>query len=131
MKMLAALLLLAGSPAPTMNLDSSSVESALTVKFGAAQRDRIHRGVAQMAQFWRPEDGDAKVFADFAIENFASTQPEVDELFSRMQALLESLDGHMLEIGRDFRKQTDLDLGPAAPLRRHHRGLGPGRPRGR
>ena len=30
--------------------------------------------------------------------------------------LFETLDGHMLEIGRDFRKQSDLDLGPIYPF---------------
>ncbi len=31
--------------------------------------------------------------------------------FSRMEFALESLDGHMNEIARDFRKQSDLDIG--------------------
>ncbi len=34
----------------------------------------------------------------------------------RMEFALESYDGHINEIGRDFRKQSDLDLGPIYPF---------------
>src|SRR5229473_2326921 len=32
------------------------------------------------------------------------------------ESAMESLDGHMLEINRDFRRQSDLDLGPVYPF---------------
>src|SRR5262249_9552862 len=48
--------------------------------------------------------------------NLASDQASLDALFDRFQRLLEQLDGHMHEIGREFRQRADLDLGPLLPL---------------
>jgi hypothetical protein len=97
-------------------IDIAPVEKTLVARIGEAQRERIHRGLTQAAGFWRAEDGDAKTFADFATANVAANDVERDALFDRMQFALESLDGHVLEIGRDFRRQTDLDIGPIRPF---------------
>ncbi|HEV8659688.1 MAG TPA: hypothetical protein VGS96_13830, partial [Thermoanaerobaculia bacterium] len=91
-------------------------ENALVAKYGEAQRARIHRGLTQVAQFWRAEDGDAAAFEQFAKTNFAGDQTTLDALFSRMQFIFESLDGHMNEISRDWKWQSDLDLGPIYPF---------------
>lgn len=93
----------------------SRVETELVAKYGEAQRDRAHRGLQQVAQFWRAEDGDSAVFASFALENFAGTAPAVDTLFTRFQHLLEQYDGHMREIGREFNNQMDLSIGSIQP----------------
>ena len=36
-------------------------------------------------------------------------------MFTRFQRLLEQYDGHMQEIGREFRSQADLDIGSIQP----------------
>ncbi|HEX5134264.1 MAG TPA: hypothetical protein VFW81_02630, partial [Thermoanaerobaculia bacterium] len=66
----------------------------------------------QVARFWRPDDGDVKAFQEFVRANFAGDQKTLDALFERMEFAMESLDGHMVEINRDFRMQSDLDRGP-------------------
>jgi hypothetical protein len=91
------------------------VEGELVAKYGEAQRDRARRGLQQISKFWRAEDGDSTVFASFALENFAGTQPAVDTLFIRFQRLLEQYDGHMVEISREFRSQSDLSVGSIQP----------------
>ncbi len=40
----------------------------------------------------------------------------LDQVFERFETGLEQLDGHMLEIGREFRRRSDLDLGPILPI---------------
>jgi hypothetical protein len=111
MKMVIAAALLAATPA-LAQIDTKAAEAALIAKYGEAQRSRIERGLRQVAQFWRAEDGDAAAFERFVTTNFAGDAQTLDALFNRMQFLFESLDGHMLEIGRDWRWQSDLDLGP-------------------
>ena len=91
------------------------MESQLVAKYGEAQRNRASRGLQQIAQFWRAEDGDSSAFESFALENFAGTAPDVDTLFTRFQNLLEQYGGHMQEIGREFRNQTDVDVGSIKP----------------
>jgi hypothetical protein len=114
--LLASLVIALAVPAPAaMNLPLPKVESDLVAKYGEAQRPRIQRGLRQVADFWRAEDGDAAAFEDFVRTNFAGDQTTLDALFSRMELILESIDGHMLEISRDLRQQSDLDLGLIYP----------------
>ncbi|MEO6487658.1 MAG: hypothetical protein ABIO78_06950 [Thermoanaerobaculia bacterium] len=91
-------------------------EAALVAKYGEAQRPHIQRGLKQVAQFWRAEDGDAAAFEEWTTASFAGDRETQDALFNRMQFLFESLDGHMNEIGRDWRWQADLDLGTVYPF---------------
>ena len=113
---LASLVIALAVPAPAaMNLPLPKVESDLVAKYGEAQRPRIQRGFKQVADFWRAEDGDAAAFEDCVRTNFAGDQTTLDALFSRMELILESIDGHMLEISRDLRQQSDLDLGLIYP----------------
>jgi hypothetical protein len=93
-----------------------TLEKELVGKYGEAQRERIRRGLAQTAEFWRKEDGDAAAYADFVRTNFAGDAKALDEMFGRMEWLFESLDGHMTEIVRDFRMHADLDSGPTMPF---------------
>jgi hypothetical protein len=109
--LLALVMSIALTAAAQSKLPLDAVESELVAKYGESQRVRVHRGVQQVAQFWRTEDGDAAEFRSFVTSNFAGDQKTLDALFDRMQFALESLDGHMLEIGRDWRQQSDLDLG--------------------
>ncbi|HYM07351.1 MAG TPA: hypothetical protein VEU11_12390, partial [Terriglobales bacterium] len=92
------------------------METELVAKYGESQRARAHRGLQQAAEFWRAGDGDASVFEDFVRTNFAGDQATLDTMFNRMQSLLEQLGGHMHEINREFRQQSDLDLGPVLPF---------------
>ena len=101
---------------PWMKESIEKVKGELISKYGAGVQVRLERGVNQVAGFWRPQDGAASVFEDFIRTHFAGDQAALDELFKRMEFALESLDGHMLEISRDFRMRSDLDLGPIYPF---------------
>jgi hypothetical protein len=102
---------------PAWVKDSSArMEKELVAKYGESQRERVQRGLHQVAGFWRSEDGDATVFEDFVRANFAGDQATLDTMFNRLESLLEQLGGHMHEINREFRQQSDLDLGPVLPF---------------
>lgn len=90
----------------------TKMEGELVKKYGENQRDRIVRGLKQVADFWRSEDGDALAYEEFVGSNFSGDQSKLDVMFNRYQYLLEKLNGHMQEIGREFRTQVDLDFGP-------------------
>lgn len=94
----------------------SKLESELVSKYGEAQRTRLVRGMGQVADFWRAEDGDASAFEAFVRTNFAGEQATLDTMFERFQRNLEQLDGHMQEIGREFAQQSDLDAGEILPF---------------
>ncbi len=92
------------------------LETELTTRFGAGETERVRRGLRQVREFWRPSDGAEDALADFVRKNFAGEPAAREALFSRLELAMETLDGHMLEISRDFRRQTDLDLGAIYPF---------------
>ncbi|MGH9859313.1 MAG: hypothetical protein ACRD5F_04730, partial [Candidatus Acidiferrales bacterium] len=49
-------------------------ERELTAKYGARQRERIERGLRQMADYWNKNDGDAAAFEAFVMRHFAGEQ---------------------------------------------------------
>ncbi len=99
-----------------MKASVTKLENELVKKFSEDQRLRLERGLKQVSDFWRAEDGDASVFENFVQTNFAGNQKTLDEMFNRFEYLLEKMYGHMQEIGREFRTQVDLDLGPTQPF---------------
>jgi hypothetical protein len=107
-----------------MNVSIQKLETELVAKYGEAQRPRLQQGMKQVAQFWRAEDGDAAAFETLVRTHFAPSTPlmaggdpqTLDALFNRMQFILESIYGHMTEIGRDLQWQSDLDIGTVYPF---------------
>jgi hypothetical protein len=93
-----------------------ALEAELVAEFGGEQQVRVARGLRQVANFWRAEDGDRAVFEEFVRRNFAGDPATLNVVFDRFERLLEQLDGHMLEILLELRRQTDLDLGPILPI---------------
>lgn len=94
----------------------SRLEGELVAKHGEGQRVRVQRGLKQAAAFWRTEDGTPADFEAFVRTYFAGDAKALDGLFQRLEFALESLNGHMAEIGRDLRWHSDLDLGPMLPV---------------
>ena len=103
------------SPPAWMKGSSARLENELVKQFGEPQRVRVQRGLKQVSDFWRASDGDQPFFEEFVHKNFAGNQESLDTMFSRFENLLEQSFGHMSEITREFRQQTDLDLGPVQP----------------
>jgi len=99
-----------------LNKSVTKLSTELLQKYGESQKTRINTGLKQVSDFWRRDDGNELAFSDFVLNNFAGDKPALDAMFNRYLFLLEKLDGHMLEISRNFRLQTDLDLGPILPF---------------
>jgi hypothetical protein len=91
----------------------ASLKDELTKKHGEAHKARIARGVDLVASLWRKEDGD---LAAFARESFIADPGVLDATFARYEANFETIDGHLLEISRDVKRPTDLDVGPLTPI---------------
>jgi hypothetical protein len=100
------------APPPWLESAVEKLEGELVAEYGESQRSRAERGLKQMSDFWRESDGDQKVFEEFVGRNFAGDQASLDTMFGRFERLLEKAIGHMYEISREFRQQTDLDAGP-------------------
>jgi hypothetical protein len=102
------------------------LENELVAKYGEGHRARLQRGMKQVADFWRAEDGDRAAFEELVRTHYAADPATRDALFNRMQFILESIYGHMTEIGRDLQWQSDLDLGTVYPFDEILAGYAPG-----
>ena len=94
----------------------AGLEESLVAEHGEDQRARARKGLTQVANLWRAEDGDHAEFDAFVMRNFAGDAQTLDVMFMRYDKLLEQLDGHLLEILISFREQADLDIGPILPF---------------
>ncbi|UCE20592.1 MAG: hypothetical protein JSV84_12340 [Gemmatimonadota bacterium] len=93
-----------------------SVISDLVATHGEDQRDRIEKGVHQVTQFWRDEDGSGEEFAAFCGKYFI-TDPEVlQKTADRYEAMFESIRGHLTEMERDLRWNIDVETGTLLPV---------------
>ena len=85
---------------------------------GASQAQRIRLGVRQVAERWWVEDGGPDEFLAFCSDQFLTDPADLEYAFSRLQEVLENIDGRLHEINRELHRPLDLDLGPVHPLDR-------------
>jgi hypothetical protein len=104
----------------------AAARAALVARHGQGEAARIDRGLAQVRDFWRPEDGDAAAFRAFAEAEFVPVGPELDLTFERFEAAMEAIGGYLTSMVRDLRRGSDLEIGPLLPLDRRLAGFNPG-----
>ncbi len=83
---------------------------------GASVEARARRGVTQIAQRWFADDGDAAAFTSFCTENFIADEKALSASFTRLESVMEQVDGHLHEIRRMVLTPQDLDTGPVSTL---------------
>jgi len=84
----------------------------LIERHGDSKAARIETGVRQVAERWRPADGDEDAFVNFCVENFIADESELERTFLRLQSLMEQVDGHLHEVRREILSPLELDSGP-------------------
>ena len=87
------------------------LQSQLIEKYGVGQKNRIQRGVCQVAQIWRPEDGTLDDFKSFIINYFVGDEELKEKLFKKFEKQIENLDGYNLLVELGLREPIDLNLG--------------------
>ena len=79
---------------------------------GPQHAERARRGVEQAARHWWPEDGDAEAFRSFCEGHFIADPEALAAAFSRLERVLEQIDGHLHEVRRELTWPIDVDSGP-------------------
>ena len=103
-------------PLPWMRAAVAGLEDELVARHGESQRQRAARGLKQLSEYWHASDGDANIFEKFVKANFAGDEAALETMLNRFERLLEQYEGHAQEIVREFRTQSDLELGPILPF---------------
>ena len=109
---------LAASAPPLSGEAVKRAVDRLVSRFGNAEAARIQRGVTQVAQRWRAEDGNDEAFVAFCEANFVTDPGALRREAARLEAVLEQVEGHLHEIGRELRTPLDLDTGPLGAVDR-------------
>jgi hypothetical protein len=92
------------------------IERELIAAHGEAQTERVRRGLAQVRERWRADDGDAAAFEAFVEANFLTDPAALDDTARHLEYALEMIDGHTLEIEREASRYQELDIGPIRPV---------------
>jgi hypothetical protein len=77
---------------------------------------RIERGVKQVADFWRKEDGDARTFKDFCLNYYVPSGEQLDVFFKKTERNTEILTGNYARLALQLREPLDLDEGEITPI---------------
>ncbi len=88
----------------------------LVNEFGEAQRTQIEIGVWQVARNWRPTDGSVADMQEFCSSNFTADESQRLKSFERIETALESIDGHLGQMGRELQWNLDVNTGPLLPI---------------
>src|SRR2546423_8702 len=96
--------------------DDRELVELLVRKHGEAQRPRVERGLRQVAAMWRTQDGDDRARRAFAEEWFEPDPQKLSTLLGRFEEMLEQVDGYFVDIQREMRKHSDVELGPLLPI---------------
>jgi len=92
------------------------LEAELVSKHGQAAHERIHRGLGQVLERWRPADGDEQAFTSFVLDHFVSDPAALQDTADHLEYALEMLDGHANEMQRELSRFQQLDEGPDRPV---------------
>ncbi|MDD5306256.1 MAG: hypothetical protein PHU25_02935 [Deltaproteobacteria bacterium] len=93
-----------------------AVAGKLVAKHGRTQEERVRRGLAQVALFWREVDGTPDDFEAFCLDQFVSDTARLDGELARYERNIEAISGHAVALGRFLREPTDLDTGEPLPV---------------
>lgn len=87
---------------------TSDVAKLLLDSLGETDRFRIERGVKQVAELWRQEDGTEDAFVLFCKENFIADTAKLDILYKRLEHNFEMMNGYYNEIDVKLKEPIQL-----------------------
>lgn len=103
------------APPGIADREKKAAVEALLARYGSGEEARIRRGVEQVAARWWPEDGNGEEFVVFCRDNFLP-RDELGAAFTRLEAALEQIEGHLHEVRRFLTTPLDLETGPVTKV---------------
>jgi len=102
-------------PNITENVQIKTIEG-LKQKFPEVSAIRIERGVEQVANLWRAEDGSETDFVSFCEMSFVADQEKLAKLYDRLERNYEIISGYMLKMELLLKEPIDMDWGKLEPI---------------
>ncbi|MBN2214456.1 MAG: hypothetical protein JW723_09445 [Bacteroidales bacterium] len=98
-----------------VNTVNEVIDSLLSMN-SDSDRFRIERGVNQVADFWRKEDGDINMFREFCLDYFIPAGERLDVFFKKTERNTEVLTGNYTGLALQLREPLELDMGEITPI---------------
>lgn len=95
---------------------SAKVKADLLAKFGEKEKFRIERGVDQVAELWRTEDGSSEEFAAYCLDYFVPAGPALESAFKKIEYYTEIIGGFFGQMDIEKKQPVDLDWGEITPI---------------
>ena len=92
------------------------VIATLTSENTNADKALIEKGVRQVANLWKTEDGSEEEFISFCSDNFIKDQKEKEHLFLKISDYLEAISGNFNEMSLQLQKNVHEATGPLHPI---------------
>jgi hypothetical protein len=111
------------------SIDKETINASvrqLVERNGTDQKERIEKGVSQVASLWRPGDGSPEEFQAFVADHFIADQAELDQVFAKISRNMEILYGHFNKISLDLQSPLQLDIGQVHPIDQEFGAYNPG-----
>ncbi|HQJ74232.1 MAG TPA: hypothetical protein PKW14_01460 [Bacteroidota bacterium] len=91
------------------------VKNLLIAKF-PQEKERIIKGVDQVASFWQEKDGSANAFEKFCEDNFIGDIEKLNLYFEKISNNFEVINGHFNKMILDLKRPLDEDRGEILPI---------------
>ena len=101
---------------PISDASVKKITAELAKQHGDAQKDRIERGVAQVALLWRSTDGSESDFEQFCTSQFVSDEATLNQLFNKLSYGFEMLNGYFILLSKELMRPLHLDMGPVTQI---------------
>lgn len=95
-------------------ISSDTINAAINKlldKYGEKEAFRIKRGITQVAEKWRNEDGNELEFTEFCLKNFITDKKTLEDTFNIFKVNFETINGHLHAIGRQMNWPIDVNTG--------------------
>lgn len=91
------------------------VKNLLIAKF-PQEKERIIKGVDQVASFWQEKDGSSNAFEKFCEDNFIGDIEKLNLYFEKISNNFEVINGHFNKMILDLKRPLDEDRGEILPI---------------
>jgi len=95
---------------------AQSVIGGYLTEHPGSDADRYKRGVRQVADMWRAEDGTVEDFRRFCTSEFITDPELLQKTFDRLESSFASIEGYFGEMGRELTWHLAVATGPILPI---------------
>lgn len=99
---------------PVYAVRPDTVEKTINelVKKNPSEKEKIEKGVHQVARLWQEKDGDDATFETFCLNKYITDPVEKEDVFLKISDYMEAVNGHFGQMSERLGWHVTIDTGP-------------------